>query len=56
MRYILEKQNLIDKNRRMRMVDITQSYNLLDSLTFKQTKVVSEKVEENEHYTLGAPK
>lgn len=37
----------------MRMVDITQSFNLLDSLMFKNTKTVSEKIEENENYTPG---
>merc|ERR1719329_877508 len=54
LRYILQKQHLVDKEMRMRMVDITQSFNLLDSQMFKTTKIVQEKVEDNEHYTLGA--
>lgn len=52
MYYLLPKQQLVDKETRMRMVDITQSYNILDSQMFKSTKLVQEKIEENEQYNL----
>ena len=34
------------------MVDVTQSYNILDSVTHKDAKVVEEVLEENPEYDL----
>lgn len=52
LRYLLDKQQLVHKDERMRMVDITQSYNIYDSIAFKNTKTVQENIESNPAYNL----
>lgn len=52
LKYILKKEVAIDQMTRMRMVDVTQSYNILDSVTHKDAKVVEEVLEENPEYDL----
>ena len=43
---------MINKDERMRMIDITQSYNIFDSTNFKTTKLVQDKIENNPEYDL----
>ena len=52
LRYLLDKQECFDFNERVRMIDITQSYNIFDSTLFKEAKFIEELVEENKNYTL----
>lgn len=52
LRYLLDKQQFINKEERMRMVDITQSFNIFDSAMYKETKTVEEKLETNKDYNL----
>lgn len=52
LRYLLLKQQFVHKDERMRMVDITQSYNIYDSIAFKKTKSLQEKIETNEKFNL----
>lgn len=54
LRYLLEKQGFVDKQagERMRMVDITQSFNIYDSQAHQATKLVEELIEENPYYSL----
>jgi len=54
LRYLLDKQQLVYKDERMRLVDITQSYNIYDSLAFKKAKGVQEKIESNEQFNLSS--
>lgn len=52
LRYLLSKQQLVHKDERMRMVDITQSYNIYDSIAFKKSKSLQEKIETNNQFNL----
>lgn len=56
LRYMLGKQQFVYKEERMRMVDITQSYNIYDSIAFKKTKSLQEKIETNNKFNLVSEK
>ena len=53
LRYLLKVQLLVNKNERMRMLDITQSYDIKESVVYSKSKIVAEKLEENENYQLN---
>lgn len=53
LRYLLKVQLLVNKNERMRMLDITQSYDIKESVVYSKSKVVAEKLEENPNYQLN---
>ena len=40
-------------SRRLRMEGITQSYNMLDSITYKKTKTMSRIIKQNKDFKLG---
>lgn len=50
--YLLKKQQLVNKAERMRMQDITQSYDIKQSQTFKKIKIVEDKLDTNPDYHL----
>ena len=45
-------QAKVDKKHRMRMQDITQSYNIAHSVAYSKTSVVGDKLEDNPDYHL----
>lgn len=45
LRYLLDLQNNINKEKRMRMVDITQSYDILNSIQYAVTKKVEKQLD-----------
>lgn len=49
---MLDKQQLVNKKERMRLIDVTQSFNILDSIMFKEAKFIQEQLEANRNYNL----
>merc|ERR1712046_411826 len=52
LRYLTLNQANIDKQARVRMIDITQSYNIHDSDQFKLSKQLEDILDDNKHFNL----